>query len=54
MNGLKNKPQGLVSMVFLRIMNKPWEVIGSTTSMEFLESQLPTLNYKKFTWPTHI
>ncbi len=49
MNGLKSKPQGLVSMVFLKTMNKPWEVIGLTTSMEFLQSQLPTLDYKKFT-----
>lgn len=48
MNGLKGKPQGLVSMVFLKTMNKPWEVIGLTTNMEFLEWQLPTLDYKKF------
>jgi hypothetical protein len=47
MNGLKGKPQRLVNMVFLKTMNKPWEVIGLTISMEFLESQLPTLDYKK-------
>lgn len=48
MNGLKGKPQGLVSMVFLTTMNKPREMIGLITSMEFMELQLRTLDYKKF------